>query len=465
MNNEERITLLRDGSIPHVLLKMGLPTMIGMLVTGFYNLIDAYFVGGLGTSQMGAVSITFPLGQAIVGVAVLFGSGAASYLSRLLGAEKRAQANHAASTALYSSLLAGAISIALIVCFMDRILYGLGATETIFPYAKQYAVIYVISSIFNIFNVTMNNIATSEGSARVSMISMLMGAGLNVILAPVFIYTLHAGIVGAAFATAVAQAITAFMYVVYILKKKSVFSFSPKEIRLEGEIFKQIFKIGIPFLAFQLVTSIAIGLTNTAAKEYGDAAIAAMGIVIRIVSMGIYAVTGFAKGFQPIAGYNYGAKQYERLQTATKTAVKWTTAFCIIVTFIMFVFSDFIISLFTVNDNEIIKIGSFALRVNIIMFLFMGMEAIYSMLSLALGKAIGGWLISVGRQGLFFVPIILLLPKFMGLNGVIFAQPIADLITFIFMIILAVKLNKEIENSANEQAFELSSELANEQVS
>ncbi|MCD7967860.1 MAG: MATE family efflux transporter [Clostridiaceae bacterium] len=445
MNNEARMKMLREAPIPALLLKMGIPTMIGMLVTGFYNLIDAYFVGGLGTSQMGAVSVAFPLGQALVGIAVMFGGGAASYLSRLLGQGKEKEAGRVASTALYSSLVVGIIVIIGIECLLDHVLIGLGATDTILPYAKQYAVIYVASSIFNIFNVTMNNIASSEGAVKVSMTAMLLGAALNTIFAPIFIYGLHMGIVGAALATAVAQIVTSIMYFIYILKKKSVFSFSPKEFTFEAIAFKEIFKVGIPILVFQLATSVAISMTNMAAKPYGDSAIAAMGIVIRVISMGIYAVFGFAKGFQPVAGYNYGAKQYDRLQNATKVAVKWTTCFCVLMVLVMVIFPTPVISLFTANDDTVIKIGSWALRINIITFLFYGMEAIYSMLSMALGKALGGWVLSAGRQAVFFIPVILTLPHLMGLNGVIFAQPVADIITIIVMGIIAITLNKEVK--------------------
>lgn len=451
MNEEERITMLREAPIPQLLLKMGLPTMIGMLVTGLYNLVDAYFVGGLGTSQMGAISIAFPLGQAIVGIAVMFGGGAAAYISRLLGERKNKEASYVASTALYSSVFIGSIVIILLLCFLDKVIWGLGATETIFSYAKQYAIIYIASSIFNIFNVTMNNISSSEGAVKVSMSAMLLGAGLNVILDPIFIYGLHMGITGAALATAVAQIVTAIMYLFYIVKKKSIFSFSPKEIRFESKIFKEIFKIGIAILVFQLSTSVAISLTNMASQPYGDSAIAAMGIVTRVISMGIYAVFGFAKGFQPVAGYNYGAGQYVRLQSATKIAVRWTTVFCFLMALLMILFPHPVISLFTTNDEAVIKIGSLALRVNIITFVFYGMEAIYSMLSFALGKALGGWVLSAGRQAVFFIPVILLLPQFMGLNGVIAAQPIADIITIVIMGILAVKLNGEIERCANAQ--------------
>lgn len=454
MSKEERITLLREAPIPQLLLKMGLPTMIGMLVTGFYNLIDAYFVGGLGTSQMGAISIAFPLGQAIVGIAVMFGGGAAAYISRLLGEGKNNEASHVASTALYLSLLIGAVVIILLECFLDNVLWGLGATETIFPYAKQYAIIYIASSIFNIFNVTMNNISSSEGAVKVSMTAMLLGAGLNVIFAPAFIYGLHMGIIGAGLATAVAQIITSVMYLFYILKKKSIFCFSLKEIRFEGIIFSEIFKVGIGILVFQLSTSVAIGLTNMAAQPYGDSVIAGMGIVTRVISMGIYAVFGFAKGFQPVAGYNYGAGQYDRLQRAIAIAVKWTTLFCVFMALLMILFPQPVVRLFTTNDASVIEIGSFALRINIVTFIFYGMEAIYCMLFMALGKPLGGWVLCAGRQGVFFIPTILMLPKFMGLNGVIAAQPIADMITIVIMGVLAIKLNGELKQSKNAQVLD-----------
>ena len=205
-------------------------------------------------------------------------------------------------------------------------------------------------------------------------------------------------------------------------------------------------------MAFQLATCLAMGLTNTAAKAYGDAAIAAMGIVSRIITMGIYAVSGFAKGFMPIAGYNYGARQFKRVQTATKTALKWTSGFCVIFTAIMLIFAPVIIGLFTAEDQQVVEIGAFALRVNSITFAGMGIEAIYSMLSLALGKAAGGWLLSLGRQGLFFIPVILLLPRSIGMNGVIFAQPIADLLTLACMLILAIKLSKEIAEKERQKS-------------
>ena len=231
MNNQsKKMELLGNAPIPKALLAMGIPTMIGMLINALYNLVDAYFVGGLGESQMAAISVVYPLGQVVVGLGLLFGNGAASYISRLLGQKNRDQANRVASTALYSSLFIGAIIIALSIIFLKPILRLLGATESILPYATTYASIYIVSCIFNVFNVTMNNIVTSEGAAKTTMCALLLGAVLNIGLDPLFIYTFHLGVAGAAIATAISQIISTLVYLFYIFKKKSVFQFKIKEL-------------------------------------------------------------------------------------------------------------------------------------------------------------------------------------------------------------------------------------------
>lgn len=315
MNNQkQKMELLGNAPIPKALLAMGIPTMIGMLINALYNLVDAYFVSGLGESPMGAISIVYPLGQVVVGLGLLFGNGAASYISRLLGQGKDEQANKVASTSLYCSLSVGTVLILFCVVFLEPILILLGATKSILPYAMTYAEIYIISCIFNVFNVTMNNIVTSEGAAKTTMFALLIGAVLNIALDPIFIYTFNLGVSGAAIATAISQIISTLVYLYYLFSKKSIFRFRLKDCSFSKEIFSEIFKIGVPTLVFQLLTSLSISLINNAAGAYGDAAIAGMGVVTRLVSMGSLTVFGFIKGFQPIAGYSYGAKKYHRLR-------------------------------------------------------------------------------------------------------------------------------------------------------
>ena len=442
--NNKKLELLGSIPIQKALLTLGLPTMIGMLINALYNIVDTYFVGGLGTHQMGAVTVVFPLGQIIVGLGLLFGNGAAAYLSRLLGCGDKDTANKVTSTALYSSLFVGAIMIIFSVIFLKPILKQIGAIDNVMPYAMTYARIYITFSIFNIFNVTMNNIVSSEGSAKTAMSALLAGALLNVILDPIFIYTFDYGIAGAAIATAISQIVSTFVYLRYILLKKSIFNYSIKECQFSKQIMSEILKIGIPTLSFQLLTSLSIGMMNDAAKNYGNSALAAMGPLTKIMSMGSLVVFGFLKGFQPIAGFSYGAKKFDRLFKAIKISILWSTIFCGIFALISIIFPTQMMSLFTKGDIEMVKIGSVALRAQGITFIFFGFYTVYSFLFLVMGKAKEGCILGACRQGICFIPLILILPKYWGLYGILYAQPIADILCAVITVFMAIKLHKDL---------------------
>lgn len=445
MNSQsKKMELLGSTSIPKALLAMGIPTMIGMLVNAFYNLVDAYFVGGLGESQMGAISVVYPLGQVVVGLGLLFGNGAASYISRLLGRGDKENADKVASTALYSSVSVGAVIIIISMVFLHPILKLLGATDSILPYAATYAGIYIVSCIFNVFNVTMNNIVTSEGAAKTTMCALLTGAVLNIALDPLFIYVFDLGVAGAAIATAISQVVSTCVYLTYIFRKKSVFHFRVKDCTYTKETMSEIFKIGIPTLVFQILTSVSISLINNAAGDYGDSAIAGMGVVTRLISMGSLSVFGFIKGFQPIAGYSYGAKKFDRLREAIKTSSLWSTVFCVIFGVILALFPTAIVSQFTKGDAEMIRIGAASLRANGISIMLFGFYTVYSSLFLALGKGREGFILGACRQGICFIPVILLLPMVWGLNGIMYAQPIADVLSAIITVFMAIPLHKKL---------------------
>lgn len=440
----DKLELLGSAPVPKALMALGIPIMIGMLINALYNLVDAYFVSGLGESQMGAISVVFPLGQVVVGLGLMFGNGAASYLSRLLGRGDKDTANRVASTALYSSILTGAVIILLSAIFLKPTLEMLGATETIMPYALTYARIYVVSCIFNVFNVTMNNIVSSEGAAKTTMCALLLGAVLNIGLDPLFIYTFNMGVAGAAIATAISQMVSTLVYLTYVLRKRSAFSFSVKAFSPTGQMMAEILKIGVPTLVFQLLTSLSITLINRAASDYGDSVIAGMGAVTRITSMGTLVVFGFLKGFQPIAGFSYGAKKFDRLREAIKTSIIWSTGFCFVAGLLMVVFSTKIISQFTEGDTQMILAGQKSLFANGITFILFGFYTVYSSLFLALGKGTAGFFLGACRQGICFVPVILLLPMAWGMNGILYAQPIADVISVIITVFMALHLHQEL---------------------
>lgn len=442
-----KMELLGNAPIPKALMALGVPIMIGMLINALYNLVDAYFVGGLGESPMGAISIVFPLGQVVVGLGLMFGNGAASYLSRLLGRGDRDTANKVASTTLYSDVIIGAVIIIFVAIFLKPILFLLGATDTIMPYAVAYARIYVISCIFNVFNVTMNNIVSSEGATKTTMCALLLGAVLNIGLDPVFIYVLDMGVVGAAIATAISQLVSTLVYVAYVFRKKSAFSFSIRNFNPSKQILIEILKIGVPTLTFQLLTSLSIALINRAANGYGDAVIAGMGAVTRITSMGTLVVFGFLKGFQPIAGFSYGAKNFARLREAIKTSILWSTCFCVVVGLLMIIFPEQIISQFANGNAKMLSVGQKSLMANGLSFFLFGFYTVYSSLFLALGKGTAGFVLGACRQGICFVPVILFLPIVWGMNGILYAQPIADVLSAIITIFMAIHLHKELEKA------------------
>ena len=440
VEKSNRIYLLEEAGVASALLKLGIPTMVGMLISALYNAIDAYFVGGLGMSQMGAVSVVFPIVQIIIGLGMMFGAGASSYISRLLGKGANEQADKTASTSLFSGLLVGTIIIIGIMVFLDPVLTALGSTETILPYARAYAKIYVTGSIINVFTVMMNNLLTAQGATKFTMKAMLTGSIANVILDPIMIYGMDLGIEGAAIATVISLCINMALYIGYIAKKKGVLRFSVRNIAPSKTIYAEVLKIGIPVLLFQLLASTAMGSINTAAKPYGDFAVAAMGAVTRIMTVVTYVVFGFLKGFQPFAGYNYGAKKYERLKKSIRLCMIWSTVFCIVAAIVLFIFADPIVSLFG-TDVEMAGIAAKALRLNAVLFITFGFQMVYASLYLAIGKSLVGSVLSLSRQGIFFFPLVLVLPHVMGLTGVVWVQPMADLLTTILTIVFAVRIN------------------------
>lgn len=444
-----KIELLGSAPISQSLILLGIPIMIGMLINAFYNIVDAYFVGKLGESAMAAISIVFPIGQVVVGLGLMFGNGAASYLSRLLGKDDKKTANQVASVAIYSSVFIGLIFIIITLVFMKYILKYLGATSTIIPYALPYAKIYILSCVFNIFNVTMNNIVASEGSSKTAMLALLLGAIANIFLDPIFIYYFKFSVIGAAVATAISQFISTLVYIIYILKKESYFSFSIRNFHPTKEIFFEILKIGIPTLTFQFLTSLSIALININAANYGDTVIAAMGVVTRIISMCTLVVFGFLKGFQPIAGFSYGAKNFDRLNKSIKISILWSTTFCIVTGLITIIFSKQIVSQFANGNNIMISLGQKSLIANSLSFFLFGFYTVYSSLFLALGKGCKGFLLGACRQGICFVPVILILPTLLGIDGILYVQPIADILSTFVTIFMAINLHKELNLEKN----------------
>ena len=339
-----------------------------------------------------------------------------------------------------------AIILAIVLFYsLDSVMKFMGATPVIMELAKTYTSLFIIGGVLGAVNVTLGNLAVSQGAAKISLKAMIVGSLSNIILDPIFIFKLNLGVKGAAIATLIARVITSLMYLIYFIGDKNLIKIKIQNFKPTVAIYKEILKIGISLLILQILQPIAISKISYAASFYGEEAIAAMGIVLRIVTLGTNVVAGYMKGLQPIAGFNFGAKDYERVQEAIKSSIKWTTLFCIVWTAIIYLFAPSILSIFG-KDKDVIRIAIPALRAAVIMFITFGFQFTYATLYLAIGKALAGAFLNSLRQGIVFIPVILLLPKMMGLDGVIYAQAISDVLTTIITVPFALSVSKQLES-------------------
>lgn len=435
--------VMNEESIEKILLRFGIPAIVGFLISAVYNFTDAIFVGGLGTSAVGALAVAFPISLISIGIGLILGSGAASCISRLLGEGNIEEANILSAVGFWGSLFLGIISIIPCLIFLEKILRFFGATDTILPFAKSYMYIFIPASISNILNIALNHLARAEGANKISMNTLLIGAILNIILAPVFIYTFHMGISGAAIATAISQILSTALLLKFFYSNKSEIKISFKYFKPSKQVLFEIVKIGTPNFVVNILSGVAIGLINSSAIPYGDLAVAAMGIVNRIFAIGSYTILGFSKGFQPIAGYYYGAKRYDHLKKSLSVSMKWSFYFCLILAIVEILFASPIVSIFT-NKSDVIRIGTRTLMAYSIIFPGFGFQTIYIGLFIALGKGKESFILSLGRQGIFLIPFVLILPQLIGLNGVIYSQPIADLLTILLTVYFSFKFKKDV---------------------
>lgn len=431
---------MSEGDVSKSLFQLGIPMVVSMLVTALYNVVDTYFVSGLGKQAVAAVSVAFPISLVFSGIGLTFGAGAGSYISRLLGKKEKEMADRVASTAMFTSTAVGILAAVLLLVCLTPVLQFMGGIPSILEMAKEYAVIFMISAIFSTANVAAGNLAIAQGASNISLTAMISGAVLNMILDPICIYLLALGVRGAAIATLISQIVTSGIYIWFFAGGKSYVKITGSNFCPSFEIYREILKVGVSMLLLQLLSSLSMSRISAAAGVYGEEAIAAMGIVLRIVTLGTNVVFGYMKGFQPMAGFNYGANNILRLRAAIKSCLQWTTGFCILFTIVIFAFASPIVSLFS-KDGQVLAIAVPALRANTVMFFTFGLQFTYSTLYLAMGKALVGGILNICRQGILFIPVILVLPGLWGMNGVMWSQAVADLLTTFVTIYFAVKIH------------------------
>lgn len=417
--------------IPALVLSLAVPTMITMLVSSIYNVVDTYFVSKLGTSASGAVGIVFSLMAVIQAVGFTVGMGAGSAISRLLGKKDSQRAQETASSALLAALAAGLVLSVIGLLFLEKVVSLLGATKTILPYAKEYARYILFVAPVMTVSFVLNNLLRAEGKTKLSMIGIGCGSILNIGLDPLFIFAFDWGIQGAAIATAVSQCISCAILFSFFLCKKTILRFSVKHLSRDFSLYREFIGNGMPSFFRQGLASVASVTLNRVAAYYGDAAVAAMSIVGKIFMMVYCVLIGFGQGYQPAAGYNYGAKEYGRVHRAYRFMMLAGTIGMTVIGAALFIFAPVLIRQFVPGDAKVTEIGVWALRMQCAVMPLLPLGIACNMTFQAVGKSVKATLFASCRQGFFFLPLILILPHIFGVFAMEAAQPAADVATFL----------------------------------
>ncbi len=430
--------------VSSLILSLAVPTIISMLVSAIYNTADTFFVSQIGTSASAAVGIVFSMMAIIQAVGFTLGMGCGSHISRMLGQMDANSASIYGSSAFFTSLFLGFLLAIGGIIFIDPLVYLLGATDTIFPYAKDYIRYILLGAPLMCASYVLNNILRSEGKAAFSMIGLTAGGFINIVLDPLFIFTFNLGIKGAALATLISQAISFIILLSFFLRKKSIVKISLSYVSHKISDYYNIVKTGLPSFIRQGLSSAATVFLNISASAFGDASVAAVSIVARIIMFFAAIMIGIGQGFVPVSGYNYGAKLYKRVKGAYYFTVLCGTAFLSVAAIVLFVASPSIITVFR-NDFEVISLGKSVLRFQCLALPLHAFVITTNMLMQSTGQAWKATFLASTRQGLFFIPLILILPTFFGLTGLKTAQFFADIAAFITAIPFVIHFLKNIE--------------------
>lgn len=429
-----------------LIVMLSIPTVISMLVTNIYNLVDTAFVGTLGTSASGAVGIVFGFMAVIQACGFLFGQGSGSIISRLLGSHNIEDASHTASTAFFLSVASGLCISAAGFVFLDDIVVILGSTPTIAPYAKTYISYVLFAAPFMTSSFTLNNILRYEGRAFFGMIGLLTGGILNIGGDALFIFGLHMGIAGAGLSTAISQTVSFSILLSMFIRKKTQTKLSLRYISFSAALIGNIIATGLPSLLRQGLGSLTTIMLNTVSGVYGDSAIAAMSIVGRVIFFVFSVALGVGQGFQPVSGFNYGAGKYKRVRQGFWTALLIGEIFIICASSVVCMFPDQIIARFR-DDPEVIAVGHRALILQCMALPALPLSMITEMLFQSTGQRLGAAILSSLRSGVFFIPTLLLLSHYRGLAGIQETQAVAFVLSFItslfFMLRYMKRLPKE----------------------
>ncbi len=433
---------LGEAPIGKLLLKLSLPATFGMIINGLYNLVDTIFIGrGVGTDAIGGLALSFPAQMIIMGFGIAIGQGAASVVSRNLGSQNDQRARRAAGNAFALALTAGLLILIFGRLFLEPLLNLLGATDALYVYIRDYLSIILLGSPFIAIAMVSNNLLRAEGKAKISMVVMLVGAVTNIILDPIFIFVFRMGVAGAAWATIIGQ-ILSFLYASrYFLMRKTIVQVRAKHWVPQGSVIREILSLGFPAFVRQGGQSIvAVMLNNMLGRYGGDIYISAYGVVNRLLMFLLMPLFGTVQGFQPVAGFNYGAGLYHRVRKTLKLTIIYATTYTTTGFLLLFLMPRFFAGIFS-TDPVLIDTVVYVVRYVIAVFPFLGIQIIGGAYFLVIGKSFPSLILNLSRQFLLLIPLLLILPGIFGLTGLLVSFPIADfLATIITVVWLLVEL-------------------------
>lgn len=415
---------MTETPVARLIVSLGIPTIISMLITNIYNMADSYFVSQVSLSAGGATSVVFGIMAILQAFGFMFGHGAGSNISRMLGSKHNDKASRYASTGFFGALVCGLVIMGAGLMCLEPLMRVLGSTDTILPYAKDYGRWILIAAPAMTASCVLNNILRYEGKATLAMVGLTTGGILNILLDPLLIFGLHMGITGAGLATAMSQYISFGILFSMFLRGKTQSIISPAFLSKDLRILWDVIRTGLPSLARQGLNSMSTMVLNMTAKPFGDAAIAAMGYVGRTSNMIFSVGVGIGQGFQPVAGFNYGAKKYSRVKKGAWFTMAIGIIFISILSAGCFVFAPQIISLFR-KDVEVVQIGSEALRIMCLFLIFLPISVVGNMLFQSIGKSTIALILASLHSGLVFIPLCIILSGIFGIKGIEVAQPIA----------------------------------------
>ncbi len=423
---------LGEAGIGKLLFKFSLPAVIGTFFNSLYNVVDRIFIGqGVGPDGLAAAMIAFPIMMMVMAFGMLIGFGSNTLISIKLGEKDRQSAEQILGQALFMFLLFSILFSAVSLALLTPLLKLFGASDTVLPLAQDYTRIILFGVIFHMISFGANNFIRGEGNPRVAMVTMIIGAGMNIILDPIFIFAMDMGIKGAAWATIIAQAMAALWVLFYYQSGRSVLKIRRSCFKLVPSLAHKVVVIGSPPFMMNFVNVFILAFVNNALKLYGgDIAIAVMGVIFTIYTINFMPIIGISQGAQPIIGYNHGARNYARVKETLLTALKIVTLFGIGATTLVMIFPQYAFMPFSRGDSELISLGMHAIRIIMTMFPFVGFMVITSNYFQATARPQISLFLSMLRQIIVLIPCILILPRLIGLDGIWFAYPLSALVSF-----------------------------------